>query len=269
MKKPVKIALYAVGGLLALAVIALTVVVIYLDAIIQNGVTVFGAKMTGTKVELKSVSLSLFRPKLELKGFIVGNPSGYSSPEAISLKRLYVEVDRDSLFTNRIVINRIVVDGANICFEPKITGENNLRDLKKNIDKQVSRSESAKPETTKASETTKAPETAEKKPGKTVVIKLFELTNAKISVSSSLIRGNSISLPLVDFAMKDIGEKKGSSIEEAFSEIFDGIFKGVYQAVAKAPDTIPLNKIQESGKEVIDKAGQEGNKLIKDIRKLF
>lgn len=263
MKKPVKITLYVVGGLLALTVIALTVVVMYLDTIIQKGVTVFGSKMTGTKIELKSVSLSLFQPKLELKGFIVGNPAGYSSPEAMSLKRLYIEVDRNSLFTNRILINRIVVDGANICFEPKITGENNLSDLKKNIDKQVPKSEPAKPETAKT------PEPAEKKPGKTVVIKLFELTNAKISVSSSLIRGNSISLPLVDFSMKDIGEKKSSSIEEAFSEIYDGIFKGVYQAVAKAPDAIPLNKIQETGKEVIDKAGQEGGKLIKDIKNLF
>jgi uncharacterized protein involved in outer membrane biogenesis len=270
-RKVIKVILSLFLGILVFLLVIGGVILLCLDSIVQKAVVKFGSQMIGTKVELKSASVSLFNPKLELTGLSVGNPKDYSSLEAFSLQRLYVEIDRNSLFTNKIIVRRITVEGAVIDFEPKLTGDNNLNDLKKNIKAQTASTKSAKDSSVKDSKSTET--TTSTASGKTVVIELFELKNAKIVVSSSIFQGNNINLPLPDVTIHDIGKESDLTYAQATEQILAGIMKNVSEAMSNASDAVPLkdslNKIQEGTGSTVDNAVKDGKKMLNNIKSLF
>ncbi len=270
MKKTLKVLAWVAGIGVVLAIVAFSAVIFYLDSIVQKSVTVFGSEMTGTKVQLEKVSISILRPKVVLEKFSVGNPSGYKNPNAFDLTMLQASVQRESLMSDKIVINEILIDGAMVDFEPQLTGDNNLSDIKKNIEKKTKASETAeKAETTETKET-KQPE--EKKSKKTVMIKLFRMTNCKITITSKLLADQNITIPLPDIEMTDIGGDD-SSPEQVMEEIYDTLFKDIVLAVKNSAAGVKLpeafDQIDKTSKDVLDKTKEEGSKVLDSIKNIF
>ena len=87
-KKCLKITGIVFGVLLLLIVIVL----LTLPWIIKGGIQHVGPIITGVPMEIKSVSYNPFEGTLTIKDFIVGNPSGYSTPYAVKLGHLHVDV---------------------------------------------------------------------------------------------------------------------------------------------------------------------------------
>ncbi|MDD3117799.1 MAG: AsmA family protein [Victivallales bacterium] len=266
--KTIRILSWLLGGLLALVIVAAVVAVFYLDSIVEKGVAVFGSEMTGTKVELQKVSISLLRPKVVLENFSVANPAGYDNPKAFDLKKLQAAVERNSLFSNKIVIEEILIDGALIDFEPQLNGGNNLSDIKANIAKRTASSGGE----TAANATAPEDEQPAKKSAKTVLVKLFRMTNCKITITSKLLGGNNITVPLPDIEMTDIGGDH-SSPEEVMEKIYNDVFKKIIVTVKdsvtglKLPDT--LDQVDQTSQDVLDKTKKAGGKVIDGIKSLF
>jgi len=267
MNKAVKIILSLALGVLVFLFLVLGVLLLSLDSIIKKGITTFGSQMTGVKVEVSTVSLSLLSSKLEITGLLVGNPQDYSSSDAFRMQRLYVSLDRNSIFTDKIIVHQITIEGAKINFEPKMNGENNLSAIQKTINKQRIQKDknTAEPQPEQAS--------AAKKSSKKVVIELFELKNAQIAVSSSLFQGNSINMQLPEIIIRDIGKNEDTTTAQAFEQVFKGVFKGVSDAVIGASDAVPfkegLNKAQDGAKDAVEKTSESGKKIINGIKSLF
>lgn len=232
------------------AVVVTGIVILYLalNSIVAEGIRTFGTQATGTKVEIQNVSISPFGGSVELKGMYIANPKDCHAANAFGFGRFYVDMDIKSVFSNKIVINNIIIEDISVDFEPSISKGSNLQEIKNNIMKFCGGEKSAEP--------AKSNKPESEKEKKTVVIKYFVIKNGKISVSSSLLKtGVEVPMPVIE--MRDIGTGGDKSSGEALQEVYDQMLKGIGSAVSGIQgvkfDSIELPKSTESiGKDLKD-----------------
>ncbi len=128
-----KILLVIGGVLLALTVGAYLVLAHNLDALVVNGVNTYGPKLTQTKVELASASLSPLSGSGTLTGLTVGNPKGWSDGRAFYLGKVHLDIVPQSVLGDPIVINEMLIDQPEFNYETRILSSN-IKDLLKNIE---------------------------------------------------------------------------------------------------------------------------------------
>ncbi len=205
MKKAIKIACIAIP---ALIIVVLIVVFFALNSAVKAGVERVLPKVTGTPVKLDDVSISLFSGKGELSGFLIGNPEGFETDSAFALGLVRVDVNLLSLMSDRIIIEEIYIDGAEVTYEAGLTGSN-IGKIKKNIEEFAGPPKEGEEPKEKEGE------------GKKIQINRFVFTNATIALSAKGLQGRKLSVPLPEIELKDIGkEEGGKSIGEVANEIF-------------------------------------------------
>ena len=213
---------------ITLAVI-LFLVLILRDILVKHSVEQIGSFVTGTPVEVGHFSTSL-AGRVELKNFAVGNPAGYQSPHAIKLKEVVVDIDLASLFTDRIKINLIRVDGMKIDFESGL-GKSNLGDILDNVNRlsggqnsDAALEQSEEPAAEKESE-----------PGEAKKVEITELAivNNGISFSNKAL-GVSVPVPLGGIVLENIGKEDDVSMVEAVNLIMIEVFNSVVTACGQA-----------------------------------
>ena len=93
LKKIVKLFYKIVGAILALILIALVALLIFIDPIIKGVVENFGPEIAGVRFELESISVKLFRGRVEIKNLYMYNPEGFNSDYAVKLGDVAMETD--------------------------------------------------------------------------------------------------------------------------------------------------------------------------------
>ncbi len=258
-------------GLLLFIVIAVVVILMYLGSIIAEATRTFGTAATGTKVALKSVSVSLLAGDLAVKELSIDNPPGYKTQQAFSFDLVSVDLDVNSLFTDTIIVNKIEIANVKIDFEPTLKGGSNLTDIKNNIMKFA---KGDKVDIPKEPEPEAETESDQKK-AKKVIIKSFIIDRGEISVSSSILQ-TSVALPLARMELNNIG--KESDMPKVVAKIFNEIIESVLKTVASANieglnlDTITKdlpNAATKIGKDITKDAGKIGKDITKGIKDLF
>jgi len=240
-----KIILYAAGACAAVAVVAAVVTYLKLGAIVKAAVETLGPEVTQTEVRLKSVSLSPFSGNGSIRGIFIGNPAGFKTPSAFQLNSVRMAVDLKSLRGNRVVVKEMVVDGPEVTFEGSLSGSN-LSRIQKNVESFVPASPKGKGE----------------KPKKEmkVEIGLFKVTNGKVNLSLTALGGKSLSVPLPDIELRDIGRKSGgATVGEAAKEMFGAITGAATKAVAGAGNLL------KGGTEKLDSAGKAAAGMVKGL----
>lgn len=121
------------GAITGVLVLALVVASFSLGSIVTRGVNGYAPKLTGTKVELSSADISPFSGSGTLRGFAMGNPSGWSDANLVAVKKVHVSVEPKSITGDHIVINDIDVEGPEFDYETKLVSSN-VNDLLRNIE---------------------------------------------------------------------------------------------------------------------------------------
>lgn len=253
MKKRVMI---IAGVLIIVIAIFFVVVLSNLGPVIKTAVNTYGPKITKTKVQLSDVDVSLLSAQVKLKGFYLGNPSEFTSAEAMTVKSIYIDMNEKSMLENPIVIEKIEIVAPEITYEKK--GEtDNFKSILNNI-KRTAGMEKATGKSAAGDDTKKR-----------IIIKDFVLRDGKIKLVTSIIGGEGISSPLPDIHLTNIGEKdNGSSPAEVLSEIFGKLY-----AQIKSPDVMnTLNSqleelgsnIDSIGKDITSKAETIGSDIKKE-----
>ena len=124
------------GVLVGVVIILLVVGVSNIGPIIKKAVNTYGPNITKTQVKLGDVDVSLLSTEAKLKDFILGNPKGFKSPQAMSVKSIDVNVDEKSLTKDTIIIDKIEVVAPEITYE-KIRGTDNFQTIMNNIKKYI------------------------------------------------------------------------------------------------------------------------------------
>jgi hypothetical protein len=177
-------------GLLVLLIVGYIGVTYFLGSIVKGGVNRFGPRVTQSKVELVSATISPLSGTGNLGGFTVGNPEGWSGNPALYLGKAHVDLDPKSVFRDVIVINELVIDQPEFNYETRLVSSN-IGDLLANIEEYTGRGEK---------------ETTQEGPPKKFIVKKLRFTNGKATIGVGVA---ALPVPLPEIIMDNLGVAEG------------------------------------------------------------
>ena len=188
---------------------------------IRAAVETFGPEVTQTSITLESVELSAFSGSGSIKGLVVGNPEGFKTPYSIKLDSFSIKLEPMSLLSDKIVINEIIIDGPEFILETGLgLQKSNIGVIMENIEAFTGGSESDE----EASSSSKS-----------VQIDLLRITGGKVKISNKLLGGQSLTVPLPNIELTDIGaDDDGVSLGQSMKIVFQAINQGIVSSVGKS-----------------------------------
>ena len=214
-------------GVAIVAVLAIGGVVYFasnIDSIIKAAVEKFGSEATKTEVTLSSVDLSLDSGAASLNGFRMGNPAGFKTDKAMSFGKVSIKIDTGSLTSDVIVIKEVVITGPDITYESG-DGGSNFDVIQKNVD--------AYAKSLGAGGGAGDKKSAKEEGGKKIIIEHLYVRDGKVALNSPLLLGKTVSVPLPDIHLKDIGKKEGgASPGEVVNEVITAVQDAATKSVA-------------------------------------
>jgi uncharacterized protein involved in outer membrane biogenesis len=178
--------------LIVLLILGVVGLVLSLDSAVKRGVETIGPKLTQVSVKLDSVSLSLLSGAGKLKGLVVGNPTGYKTPSAISVGQASLALQPSSILSSKVVIHSIDVQAPEITFETDLKG-NNLNKILANLKASTGGGGAGAPAQTQA--------------GKKLQVDDFRITGGQVHVSVNAL-GNqaSATVALPEIHLSGLGQ---------------------------------------------------------------
>ena len=253
MKALVKVLLLigVLGGL------ALVLVVMSFSTLVKSGIETMGPKVLGVPVTLEDADIDLVSGTTVQAGLtrlVIKNPEGYETDSALSLPHIRAQFDWNSVLTDTVIVEEVLIVAPVITFEWSLQRGSNLSKIQEN----VTRSTQSGPDNNEKEKSETHKEEGEE-PDKKVHIKKVTVKDAIINVS--LIGGQNqvIELPLDDFELRDIGKpSEGTTFSNALAVIFNElIHRAILRAVKKTGMLIPKG-VQQLGKSI----GKMGKELL-------
>ncbi|MFA6544894.1 MAG: hypothetical protein WCS99_10735 [Limisphaerales bacterium] len=184
-------------GLAVVALVAVIALVLSLNSIVKTGVVAFGPEVIKAPIQLDGVSISALSGGGEIKGLVIGNPEGFKTPNAVKLGVASLQVKPMSLLGDKIVVQSIKADAAEITFEGSL-GSSNLGKIQENVDAYVA---------ALLGPTDKGGKTEKKGgAGKKLQVDEIIISNAKINLSMTILGGKSATIPLPDIKLTNLGQ---------------------------------------------------------------
>jgi hypothetical protein len=197
-----------------------------LGPIIKTAINTYGPTITKTEVSLDDVQVSLFSGEAKLENFVLGNPEGFTSPQAMKVNSILVNVNEKTLAKNTIIIDSIEIVSPVITYEKKRRSDN-FKAILNNVNGAVKED---KPQKVQAEK---------KEAGKKILIRSFVLKDGKVNLVMPGLRGKRVTARLPDIRLKNVGEEKGgASPAEAAQEIVAAL----YERIASPSVAGSLNK---------------------------
>lgn len=243
------------GILFVLVIIALVVVSVFLDRIVKAGVESVAPGITQTTVTLDGVSLSPLSGSASLKGLVIGNPQGYTSPQAIHLGKAAVSVVPSSILSDKVIIHSIEVREPEITFEGNPLGENNLKKILANVQAKA----------TADASTSNAP--GAKGVGKKLQVDDFLIAGAKVHAQiHTPILTKEISLTLPDIHLTNLGQgPDGITPAELTKQVMSQITASTIKSLGDSVTGLGKDLLEDVKKNPADAV----NKITKGINGLF
>jgi uncharacterized protein involved in outer membrane biogenesis len=238
-----RIRMVMVVAVVALAA-SLVFALFFLDSSITAAVNKKGPALTGTTVSLKDTKFSPLTGRLQLYGLIVGNPEGFTTPDAVRFSRLTLKLKPLSLLSRVIVIEEILIDAPEITYEIG-AGDSNLSRIEKNISGERP-SVSAPPGPGAEPRREPAARQRKKKDPRKFQIDQLVIRNGRVHLSATLLHGARATIPLPPIQIDGIGKERGGA---TLSESITLILKSV-------ADTVSGNT---------DDTGDAGEKAIQNV----
>lgn len=234
---------YTLLTLLALIVIVLVAGWLYLEPLVKGVVNKFGTQVAGTEVTLAGFSLHPLDGEVEIKGFRVANPEGYTTPNLLSLGGVFVKVDPKSLFSDTIVVENVRITKPELTYEMPNFSTSNVMQLQENVAKNT-----AKTSAPAAKEETKEASSA---PAKNVVIRKVLVEDGALSALTPLQKNKEplvLKLPAIE--INGIGDgKKNMTIDQSIAVVFNKILFNATSVVTKE-----LGNVSDMAQKAANKA---------------
>lgn len=235
-----------------------------LDQVIESGIEAVGPEITGTDIQVESVSISPMSGVAQIKGFVIGNPEGYKTEHAFKLGKVRVSIDLKSLMTDVPHIKDFIVEGTQVTWEGSMRGSN-LTKIQRHVESFVGTSEEKEEE-------------KEEKEQK-VIIDHFLVKDTSVLLSMTMLKGKGQTLSLPDIELKDIGKAEGgATTKDIIGEVTPILFKHIAKVVATVGAGTAIGgpiggavaiPVTEGAKKVTEKAKDVGTNIKKGIGKLF
>jgi hypothetical protein len=250
-----KLFLGVVIVLVVLIVAAVIGVGLFLDSIVKMGMETVGPKITQVSIKVDAVNLSLLNGSARVKGFVVGNPEGYKTPQAISVGSAAVGVNPLTIFSDKIVVRSVRIEAPEITFEGGLGG-NNLSKIMDNVNAVAKNGGPAATNTTAR---------AGNEPGRKMEVDDFLITGAIAHVSLTGIGGREMTLTLPDIHLTNLGtDRAGITATDLTRRVLGAITTATIKAVANA--TTDIGKVTGNlGKDAQKAVDQNVDKISRGI----
>ncbi len=147
-----------------------------------------------TRVNLEAVSINPFAGRASLRGLEIGNPRGYQTPSFFRIREASIDLDARTLAgEGPLRIHSILLDGPEITYEKRGLWDSNIAALLRGLERRKN------PADPPASPAGAAP------PGRGARIGELVIRNAHVNLSSALMRGRSLPLPLDEIRLTSLG----------------------------------------------------------------
>ncbi|MYD30807.1 MAG: hypothetical protein F4X01_04265 [Nitrospira sp. SB0661_bin_20] len=243
--------LVGVIGLLALVFVSLS-----LNALVKGGIETVGPRILGVPVTLEDVNVTLLSGTsmhAGLTGLTVNNPEGYETSSAVSLPEIQIKVDWNSLLTDTVIVEEVLIVKPAVTFEWSLRGSN-LATIHENVKRNTwsgsddDQEKDAEPEERQEFD-------------KSVHVKKVTVKDAIINVSFVGGQSEVTQLPLPDLELRDIGNPSGgTTFSQASALIFEQIYDAIDKAVMKPGLLLPQG-IKQLGKSI----GRMGKELLQGL----
>ena len=250
-----------------------------LDDFIKSYMVEYGSKMTKTDVEVDSVKTDISKGEILINRIVIENPKGFSNNEAFEVKKVKININKETLNQDVIEIPLVLINNPEIIYEynGKKTNFNVLKDNIQNYQKNVNNSSSGK-KISEVTENKKTKENNDKKSSKTFFIKELKIVDLEIKARVSSIKKDFLNKKIPLIVIKNIGsETKGASpefilesvilkIDDNLETVFDfkSLKTDIRNNVNKIIDKLKGVKKDNSGKEKIDH-----KKIINNLKDLL
>ncbi len=205
-----KVVLGSVVAVVAVASLAIAVVLLNLDSLTKAVIEKAGSEATQTQVTLEQVEISLSDAHAELHGLVIGTPEGFElSPHAVEIRRLSLDIDRDTISAPVIVIRELLVDGLQVVIEEgnyASGGINSLQALGDNLSRLEENADTAEP-----------PENSGPGNEKQFMVKSFRFINGSVQLYSR--RWEPKHLAIVDTTLNDLGTETVGLTSEQLGQV--------------------------------------------------
>jgi hypothetical protein len=222
-----------IGGAVAGLLLVALVVFLFtgLGAAIKAIVEGVGSEVTKVDVRLASADVSLTSGEGELKGLVVGNPKGYKTPSAIELGQIKVKLDTSTVTNDVVVVKEVLIDGPHLTYELG-PGGSNIGVIQSNVESFTGGSGSGGKAGAPAKEKGGAP--AKDKGGTKVIIEKLLVTNGRVDVSASFLKGKALGASLSKIELHDIGKDTGGATAgEVAQKLLSALTSSATDAVGK------------------------------------
>ena len=215
------------GALAAVVVIAVAAgVFLYssIDSLVKAAIEDYVPDITQTPVKVGSVKLAPTDGVGKLHGLVLGNPKGFRTPHALSAGVIELAIDPASVTRDVVLVRKVAVIAADINYETSDAGSN-FDVIQRNVDGFVKRNlgKSGTPDKDKP-----------KGPGKKLIIEHLSIHDAKVSYAPALLQGKSITVPLPNIDLRNLGKARGGATPaQLTSEVMGAIKAQVMQAVTQ------------------------------------
>lgn len=231
MKKLKKVLLFGVLFLVALGLLAVLAAAFFLDQIVKTGIEKVAPTITQTTVTLDGVHISMLNGSVSMKGLVVGNPQGFTTPQSISVGKAAVGVVLNTLMADKIVVHTIEVQAPEVTFEGNPFGDNNLNKIMANVNGGAT--------TSHQTDTNTAPAAKSSGAAKKLEVDDFSITGIKVhallSGVSSLpgLEGKTMTLDIPDIHFTQLGTgPDGITAAELTQKVLAEISRETIEAVA-------------------------------------
>ncbi len=255
--------LIVLGILVVVVGILLWRVYANLDKIVAKVIEDVGTEVTQTAVRVGGVELDLLNGKAGLMQLSVANPAGFSSPHIFSLELISVAIDVESVSSNPIIVDEIVVKQPRVAYEMNTQGTSNLDVLKKNVSAYSASRDNA------------GGGAAKQEPGQEpagqdeeikLIIRKLHFDGGELNASSALRPDKPVKAALPAFTMNNIGQSSGGATSEQIAqEVLDRLVRQATDAAKKAGMDRLADELQDKASEKLgDKVGGALKGLLGD-----
>ena len=224
-------------GMVFVALVVLVVAGLFwlrsnLDGLVKDAIATYGSAMTQAKVSVGAVEIRGSDGIGIIRDLSIGNPAGFKTSHAFKAGEIEVGIDIASVTGNVVVIRKIAIKAPDVIYEKGDT-MTNFDAIQNNIAAYLG--------------------PAEKKSdggGKKLIVEEFTVRGAKAQASAAFMQGKTVSVPLPDITLRNLGKAKGGIPP---GELGQEITQALKQKLSSA---ISFDNLAKSAGQALDRAGR-------------
>lgn len=219
-----------------------------LNEFVKLQIETVGKQVTEQKVTVNNVDIQLTKGAGSILGISLENGTGYNSPHAFTLGEVTLDINVESLASEPIVIDAIVIKDPKAFVEFTASGDSNIKDLLDTIQKNMPNAEQNNTDT----------ETASSKPEPKLSVSKVILAGTALTVDLSALGNKEHSATLPDIVLTNIGGKEGLPA----SELGSVIVKEALSAIWKETKNTQKEQLK---KQATDKLKDKAKKKLSEL----